>query len=222
MRRRTSPPPWAPGGDPGGGHPARVRSPGDHLPAGPPARGAGRTGQQNAGMSLRRAFAPAEVAPRKVFRSPPSPRARAYLGHRRPRVRPALGSGGRQQPRAPGPGAPPEHHPAGRCAPAPVNRPSPAPRRWEPAFSAGAASPSPRLLAPRSAGRADGRVCPSPLGSSLRAPRREAVFSPPTKICKAGEGGVEIKREGAALRIPGFEGQRGCSAASLPRKTFLE
>lgn len=134
------------------------------------------------GMSLRRAFAPAEVAPRKVFRSPPSPRARAYLGHRQPRVRPALGSGGRQQPRAPGPGAPPEHHPAGRCAPAPVNRPSPAPRRWEPAFSVGAASPSARLLAPRSAGRADGRVCPSPLGSSSRAPRREDVFSPPTKI----------------------------------------
>ena len=56
-----------------------------------------------------------------LFVAARTPRARAYLGHRRPRVRPALGSGGRQQPRAPGPGAPPEHHPAWRSAPAPVN-----------------------------------------------------------------------------------------------------
>lgn len=148
------------------------------LPRAEPGGGASKT----QGLSLRRAFAPAELAPRKVFRSPASPRAWAYLGHRRPRVRMALGSGGRQQPRAPGPGAPPEHHPAGRSAPAPVNGPSSAPCRWEPTLSVGAASPGPRLLAPRSAGRADRRVCPSPLGSSSRAPWREAVFFPPTKI----------------------------------------
>lgn len=47
----------------------------------------------------------------------------AHLGHRRPRMRLALGSGGRQQPRAPRPGAPPAHHPVGRGAPAGVSGP---------------------------------------------------------------------------------------------------
>lgn len=67
MRRRTSPPPWAPGGDSGCGHPARVRSPGDHLPGGPPARGAGWRGQQNAGTVPPPGFRARRTCPTQSF-----------------------------------------------------------------------------------------------------------------------------------------------------------
>lgn len=156
----------------------------------PPVRRAGgegaRVSSKRSESPGRSAFAPAEVAPRKLSQLPPpapglgSPGASAAAN--------ALGLGFRGSSAA-----------ARATARGPSSASSRRARRsrwsqramvcaggWAPAFSVGAASPGPRLPAPRSAGRAKGRVCPSPLVWSSHTPRREPVFFPPTKIWRGG------------------------------------
>lgn len=167
-----------------------VCGPGAHLPGS--SRWRSRGPAKRSELAGRSAFAPAQAALRKLFQPspippqpPPAPRspAQSHLRQRRsrPRRRSAPGSGGQQQPRAPRPGAPQEHHRAQARAPAGLSRPSSAPAGWPPALSVRAARPEPpacpRLPAPRRRAGGGLRGGCVPLPAALRARPGAGLFS---------------------------------------------